>query len=344
MNITGLHYDTRYNIHTMPDHVESATRLEHVIHRIENSGLLGHVQRIEGRTATEQELLMVHTQAHLDRLQRISAFGQPAIIDHDTYMVPESYEIARMAVGGVFSLVDAVMNEKVRNAIAAIRPPGHHATPNQAMGFCLLSNVALAARYAQRQYGLERVAIVDFDVHHGNGTQDVFIKDDSVLFISTHQSPLYPGTGDVHEIGRGDGIGTTINIPVRAGTGDQHFEILYQEIVIPALHRFRPELIFISAGFDAHWLDPLASLRLSLTGYAYLGQLLHQAAEDICQGRIIASMEGGYNVDALSYGMLNLLRIFLGREEEIEDPLGQQKQRDYDIMQLVALLKSIHKL
>lgn len=341
---TAFHHDHRYDAHTLPNHVESAIRLQSVITQIEMAGLLPHVLRIEGRVATDEELLMVHTQAHLDLLKRISAFGQPAVIDNDTYMLPESYDIARMAVGGACHVVDAVLTGKANNGLVAIRPPGHHATPSQAMGFCLLSNIAITARYAQQQHGLARVAIVDFDVHHGNGTQDVFIKDGSVLFISTHQAPLYPGSGHVNEIGRGTGQGATINIPLRAGTGDQHFDTLYRAIVIPALRRFQPQLILVSAGFDAHWRDPLASLRLSLAGYANLCQQLRQAADEICDGRLVALMEGGYDVEALGYGMTNLLRILLGRDDEIEDPLGQQQQRDYDIMELVALLKATHQL
>lgn len=341
---TAFHHDPRYDAHTLPHHVESAVRLQGVINRIEGAGLLPFVLRIDGRMATDEELLMVHTQAHLDLLKRISAFGQPAVIDNDTYMLPASYEIARQVVGAAFNVVDAVMTGKANNGLVAVRPPGHHATPSQAMGFCLLSNIALAARYAQQKHGLRRVAIVDFDVHHGNGTQDVFIKDGSVLFISTHQAPLYPGTGHINEIGRGDGQGSTLNIPLRAGTGDEHFDILYKEVVLPALQRFAPQLILISAGFDSHWRDPLASLRLSLSGYANLALMLRQAADDICDGKLIALMEGGYDVEALSYGMTNLLRILLRRDDEIEDPLGKQHQRDYDIMELVGQLKALHQL
>lgn len=341
---TVFHHDTQYDAHTLPNHVEFAGRLQAVMHQLEQSGLLNHVTRINSRLATKDELLMVHTQAHLDLLQRISDFGEPAVIDNDTYMMPESYTVARHAVGAAYNIVDAVLTEQADNGLVAVRPPGHHATASQPMGFCLLSNIALAARYAQQRHDLQKVAIVDFDVHHGNGTNDIFIKDGSVLFISTHQSPLYPGSGQINEIGRGNGIGTTINIPVQAGTGDQHFEALYNEIVLPALHRFKPELILVSAGFDAHWNDPLANLRLSLQGYATLCKLLRQTADDICDGRLIALMEGGYALDALSYGMANLLRVLLRRDDEIVDPLGTQPQRDYDISGLITSLKAKHQL
>ncbi|MCZ7542498.1 MAG: histone deacetylase [Anaerolineae bacterium] len=239
--------------------------------------------------------------------------------------------------------VDAVARGAAQNALALVRPPGHHATPRQAMGFCLLNNVAIGARYAQRALGMARVLIVDYDVHHGNGTQDAFYDDPDVLFISTHQYPFYPGTGALHETGIGAGEGATINIPLRAGVGDAGYAQVYADVVWPAARRFAPDLIMVSAGFDAHWADPLANMQLSLHGYAHLTRELVAMAGELCAGRIVFALEGGYNHDALGNGVLNVCYTLLGRDE-IADPLGASDWLEPSIEKVVDDVRKLHKL
>jgi acetoin utilization deacetylase AcuC-like enzyme len=213
------------------------------------------------------------------------------------------------------------------------------------MGFCLLGNIAIGARFAQREHSIKRVLIVDFDVHHGNGTEAMFYDDDTVMFISTHQSPFYPGTGATSDIGEGPGRGYTINIPLGAGHGDSSYAQLYEHVVWPAARRFRPELILVSAGFDAHWTDPLAQMRLSLTGYAHLTRELLKLAEELCGGKIVFVMEGGYHLDVLSHGVRNIAHALLG-DSDISDPLGppHDKRREPEVGRLIEQLRTVHDL
>ena len=265
------------------------------------------------------------------------------MIDHDTYAVPTSYEIAGLSAGGVVQAVDAVLAGEANNGLAAVRPPGHHATPFRPMGFCLLSNIALAAKHAQQQYNIQRVLIVDYDVHHGNGTQDVFYSDDSVLFISTHQSPFYPGTGSKTEIGEGNGTGFTINIPLSGGYGDESYRAIFEQIIWDAAKRFQPELILVSAGYDAHWVDPLASMKLSLSGYDHLVRELLKMANALCDGKIVFVMEGGYDLKALSHGIRNIAHALLG-DEDISDPYGAADGSSPNVQPIIDEIRAIHKL
>ncbi|MCS6834473.1 MAG: histone deacetylase [Anaerolineae bacterium] len=280
----------------------------------------------------------------LELLQWTSEQSKVAMIDADTYATPQSYEIARLAVQAALMAVDVVMQGEAHNGLVALRPPGHHATPYRPMGFCLLNNVAIAARYAQQHYGLERVLIVDFDVHHGNGTQDIFYDDPSVYFVSLHQYPYYPGSGGLRETGKGAGKGATLNIPLQGGHGDQSYLRFFREIIAPAAKRFQPQLVLVSAGYDAHWRDPLASMRLTLTGYAHISRELRQIAEDGCDGRLIFIQEGGYDLDAIGYGMRNAAHVLLG-EDEIADPLGEDDAGpERDPAPILDQLKVLHQL
>jgi acetoin utilization deacetylase AcuC-like enzyme len=253
---------------------------------------------IEPRLATDEDLLRVHTQEHVDAI--VATRGKATMIDEDTFTSPDSDEIARLGAGAVLSGVDRALDgAKGSRALALVRPPGHHAEADRAMGFCLYSNIAVGAAYA-RSRGCARVAIVDYDVHHGNGTQWIFYEDPAVLFVSSHQYPFYPGTGAPSEKGRGAGLGFTLNIPLAAGAKDDEIERKYAEQVIPALRSFKPDLLMISAGFDAHERDPLGQLRMTTGGFGRLTTMLLKVADEVCEGRVVLVSEGGYDLDALS--------------------------------------------
>jgi acetoin utilization deacetylase AcuC-like enzyme len=228
------------------------------------------IQR-EAQPVDEAMLLAVHTREYLELLSWIDDTQQYTVhLDADTYACPTSYAVARLGAGGVVDAIGEVVSGRADNGMAVVRPPGHHAMPSHAMGFCLLGNIAIGTRYVQQVHNLTRVLIVDYDVHHGNGTEAMFYDDDTVLFISTHQSPFYPGTGRISDIGTAMGRGHTINVPLSAGNGDGNYARIFEQVVWPAGRRFQPELILVSAGFDAHWTDPLAQMRLSLAGYDHL--------------------------------------------------------------------------
>jgi acetoin utilization deacetylase AcuC-like enzyme len=288
-------------------------------------------------------ILRVHTKEYLNLFNSIAALDKMTMLDQDTYALPESPQIARLSAGGAVAALDAVMRGEAKNGLAASRPPGHHATLTRGMGFCLLSNIAIAARQAQVEHGIKRIMIVDFDVHHGNGTQDVFYDDPDVLFISTHQYPFYPGTGHIRDTGAREGKGTTLNIPLAPGHGDNSFTSLYEKVLWPVAKRFQPELILVSAGFDAHHVDPLAMMRLSHTGYTQLSRELKRMADELCQGKIIFVMEGGYDLPALAHGMRNIAHVLL-EEDEISDYYGAAPGQDPDAGRLIEQLQQIHEI
>ncbi len=286
----------------------------------------------------------MHTPEYLKVLQRVSDQPQQLHLDADTYAGPDALTIAKLSAGGAVEAVDAVLGGSAANGLAAIRPPGHHAMPGHGMGFCLLNNIAIAARYAQQQHGIQRVLIVDYDVHHGNGTEAMFYSDPSVLFISTHQYPLYPGTGAVTDIGTKGGEGYTINIPLPPSSGDANYRRVFDEIVWKAAERYAPELILVSAGFDAHWRDPLAGMQLTLDGYAHLTRELMRMADQLCGGKIVFVLEGGYDLDALSGGVGNVARLLLG--DAAVDTLGKPTypRPEPEIDALIAMIKQVQDL
>jgi len=251
------------------------------------------------RAATAAELALVHTPEHVERIRRLDESGGRSI-DPDTAVVPGSYEAATHAAGALLSAVDEVLAGEADAAYCLVRPPGHHATRDRAMGFCLFNNVAVGAAYARERHGIERVAIVDFDVHHGNGTQDIFWNDPNVLYLSAHQFPFYPGTGDWRETGAEDAAGATVNVPLPAGSGDPEYLQTFDVLFLPLLARFRPELLLVSAGYDAHRQDPLANMALSTEAYGAIMTRLRAVADRHSAGRIVAALEGGYDLEALS--------------------------------------------
>lgn len=265
---------------------------------------------IEGRDASPEELLRVHGPEYVEDLARIA--GREGHLDADTYVSSGSVPAALRAAGGACALVEAMLAEEIDRGVALLRPPGHHARPDQAMGFCLLNNVAVAAAHA-RARGVERVAIVDWDVHHGNGTQEVFFRDPSVLYVSLHQWPFYPGTGMATEVGADDGTGATVNVPLSPGAGDAEYAAAFDRIVAPVVDEFRPELVLVSAGYDAHRDDPLASMRLDAGSYARFTTTLVGLAERHAKGRIGLVLEGGYDLSALEASLAASVRALAGK-------------------------------
>jgi acetoin utilization deacetylase AcuC-like enzyme len=295
----GFLIDDAYLRHEPGDrHPESPWRLTAIYQALRSFGAFERWKGVQPRPATLEELALVHHPSLVDRVEKASRQA-PARLDMDTVVSSESYRTALFAVGGVLECVDALCSARLRRAIAFVRPPGHHATPAKTMGFCLFNNVALAAAYARWKYKLDRVAVVDFDLHHGNGTQDCFYDDPHVLYVSTHQYPFFPGSGAFQEVGTGEGAGYTVNVPLPAGTGDNTFVPLYGRIVSPILEQYKPQIILVSAGFDAHFSDPLGDLRLTTAAHASVAAALISAAERSCEGRICFVLEGGYSAQAL---------------------------------------------
>ncbi|MFQ6014751.1 MAG: histone deacetylase [Anaerolineae bacterium] len=331
-----------YLEHNLPGHPERKERLERTTQLLKESGVWEQLREVEATPIPQEQLALVHDPSYMEGLHRVAESGG-GHLDMDTYVGPRSYDVALMAAGGMVNLVAAVLGGEVENGFALVRPPGHHALANRGMGFCLFNNVALAARYALDQGGLERVLIVDFDVHHGNGTQEIFYEDDQVLYFSTHQYPHYPGTGHWREIGRGRGEGLTVNVPLSAGVGDEGYQSIFDELLYPLAERYRPQLILVSAGYDAHWSDPLASMQLSIAGHANLARVLKSMAEDLCQGRLVFTLEGGYHLEVLAYSILATCQVLLGRAET-EDPLGPAPRPGRSVDELIVQLKGLHRL
>ncbi len=261
------------------------------------------------RAATHAELLRVHSQRHLSTIDGTA--GRAASLDPDTYTSPESRDVALLAAGAAIGGVEAIVQSRATRVLALVRPPGHHAERDRPMGFCLYNNVAAAAAHALT-LGMERIVIMDYDVHHGNGTQWIFYEDPRVLYVSTHQYPFYPGTGAANDVGRGNGAGYTLNVPLEAGSTDGDYEEVFKALVIPVIDQFRPELLLVSAGFDAHERDPLARMRVSTPGYARLTKSLCEAADRHCHGRVVAITEGGYDLPALKSCLESAIAVLDG--------------------------------
>jgi acetoin utilization deacetylase AcuC-like enzyme len=305
---TGIVLDERMLAHDPgAGHPERPDRLRVLQHHL--GGAAGLI-RIGARPASEDEIALVHTPALIERVAATA--GQPCVIfDPDTRTSPGSWEAARLAAGGLLDLCDAVLADEVGNGVALVRPPGHHAERARAMGFCLFNNVAIAAAHLRR-LGVARVVIVDWDLHHGNGTQHIFEHDPDVLYISTHQYPYYPGTGAVDEVGEGAGAGRTLNLPFPAGFGDREFERAFAEVVVPVCRQFAPEFVLISAGFDCDIRDPLGGLAVTPGGIAAMARALVDLADEYAQGRIVGVLEGGYDLKAIVDGVDTLLGTLRG--------------------------------
>ncbi|MBI1803607.1 MAG: histone deacetylase [Ignavibacteriae bacterium] len=298
---TGFVYHDRFLEHdTGPGHPERPDRLRSITHHLKQQNLWPELHHLIIDQALEESLLSVHKLEHVKFVKESCRRGTRLLDSGDTCVSSESYDVALLAAGGAIAAVDAVANGLLKNVFCAVRPPGHHAERNRIMGFCLFNTIAIAARHAQTAFGLKRIAIVDWDVHHGNGTQEIFYADRSILFISTHQYPLWPGTGARDEQGEGEGRGYTLNIPMPPGSGEKEYVDAFTREILPALDGYRPELILISAGFDAHRDDPLANINLTEETFAKLTSLIMEMAETCCDGKIVSLLEGGYNLQALA--------------------------------------------
>ncbi|MFH1662345.1 MAG: histone deacetylase [Chloroflexota bacterium] len=340
----GFVYDPVYLKHDTGKHPENANRLLAIMRYLERTGPWQQLVSIKPKAATIEELSLVHERKYISEVRELAEKGGGQL-DLDTVVSADSYEAACYAAGGVITGVDAVIDGGMDSVFALVRPPGHHATGGRGMGFCLFNNVAVAAKYALHKYNMERIAIIDFDIHHGNGTQDAFYSNPGVLYISTHQSPHYLGTGRIDETGEGKARGTTVNIPLPAGCGDKQYKEVFERIIVPVIRRFKPQLIMVSAGYDGHWSDGLAGMQISIAGFAQMVEIIKQIADEVCSGRLVFSLEGGYNLTALSASVRATFEVLLGKKD-IEDKLGQLpfEVEAPDITALIQQVKEIHNL
>ncbi|MBI5206278.1 MAG: histone deacetylase [Candidatus Firestonebacteria bacterium] len=296
---TGFVYSPYYLKHDTGHHPESPKRLQAIIDILKETSLYNKLIHLDPYKATEQEISLIHDADYAKEVWK-KCTQNIRNIDMDTVICEESYNVALVAVGGVLRAVDAIVNGEVKNVFCAIRPPGHHAEIAQGMGFCLFNNIAIGARYAQNKYKIKKILIIDWDAHHGNGTQHIFYDDPSVLYFSIHQFPHYPGTGRKEETGSGKGKGFTINIPVKSGINEEDFIKYFSDGLLPEAEKFKPDLIMISAGFDSHKEDFLAQLPVTESGYVKMTEIVKKLADKTCSGKIISVLEGGYNLKALA--------------------------------------------
>jgi acetoin utilization deacetylase AcuC-like enzyme len=339
---TGFVYDPIFLKHTRPGHPENADRLIAILKYLESENLFNLLDRVPSRHATIEELCYCHSENYIEKVKEVCLKGG-GYLDADTYTTEFTFDAATTAAGSLIDLTNKVCSGRLKNGFALVRPPGHHALAERGMGFCIFGNASIAAKAAIKNFNIEKVAIVDVDVHHGNGTEAMVKNDPNILYISTHQFPYYPGTGSKSEMGSGTAAGTMLNIPIEPGVGDEGFQSIYNELITPKLVEFKPGLILVSAGYDAHWKDPLANLSLSLTGYSWISKVLVDLSEKLCNGKIVFTLEGGYNLDVLSKGVANSIKALLIRDD-FDDPFGKFSQKEPEIGELLQEIKKIHNL
>lgn len=312
MRKTGLVFHEDYLRHNAGEgHPERPARLERIMSHLTETKLLEKLVRIEPYTADIDWIATIHSRDYIDSVKR-ACQQDYHYLDSDTGICRDSFQVALLAAGGAMAAAEAVMDKKVDNAFAALRPPGHHAERDRAMGFCLFNNIAITARYLQQKYRVEKVLIIDWDVHHGNGTQNAFYDDPTVFYFSTHQWPHYPGSGWQLEKGIGKGEGFTLNVPLSAGRSNEDFIRIFEQQLVPAAQQFKPDFILISAGFDAHLQDPLAGMQLTEKGYGELTRIVVELAEELCGGRIVSLLEGGYHLEMLARSVASHIMVLMG--------------------------------
>ena len=309
---TGIIHDDLFLQHeTGTFHPERKERLISIKEGLRAYGHRDKLVQLKPRLASEGELQLIHPPSYVRSIQATA--GKPSTqLDPDTVTSAMSYEVARYAAGSLLALIDAVFAGEITNGFAFVRPPGHHAEPSRSMGFCLFSNAAIGAAYALQKYKLSKVLVVDFDVHHGNGTQEAFYERSDVLYLSTHQFPLFPGTGDFPEIGSGAGVGFTVNFPLPARTGDATYNLIFEKAVVPIAESYRPDFVLVSAGYDAHIDDPLAGMEVTPNGFGGISQTLVTLAEKLCRGKVVFLLEGGYDLKGLKESALKSLDVLTG--------------------------------
>ena len=322
---TGIVKDERYLRHDAGfGHPESPQRLGATYAMLETPDMEGQFVEIEPRFATHEEIGMIHSPSYIDLVA--STAGQAFVaLDPDTAATPESYDVAKLAVGGLFNAIDGVVSGEVENSFALVRPPGHHAGVSNAAGFCLFNNVAIGAMHAILKCKMNRILIVDWDLHHGNGTQAQFYEDPRVLYFSTHQYPYYPGTGAIEEIGRGKGLGYNVNVPLRPGTDSGQYVKIFRKIIYPLSMKFKPDLVLISAGFDPYYKDPLGGMKVTPDGFTYMTRILMDIADHCCGGKLVATLEGGYHIDGLAESIKAVLIEMQDRTHVSDDVLSQME-------------------
>ena len=334
----GWVHDARFSAHSGPSsHPERPARLDAVATAA--SPFATRLVARPLREATDDELLQIHTASHLQRLTS-GCESAPTQLDPDTYLAPESFSVARLAAGGLVDLCADVARGELDCGVAAIRPPGHHAEADRAMGFCLVNQVAVAARSLRAQQLAERILIIDWDVHHGNGTQHSFETDPDVLYASTHQYPYYPGTGAATEIGDGRGEGATLNVPLSAGAGDSEYVCVFERLIAPAARAFRPDFILVSTGFDPHVDDPLADMQVTEEGFRALAGVVRGLADALCDGRVVFALEGGYAPSGLAAGTRAVLTTVLA--DHAEDASWAAAPPNHRIQTLIEEIRGIH--
>ena len=349
MNRTGIVKDSRYLEHMMdPGHPESPERLRAIYQMLEEEEMKGQFEAVKPRAATREELEMIHTPAYIDLIA--STAGKPYFrLDGDTSTCAKSYEAALVAAGGFLELIKAIMEGKLNNGFAFVRPPGHHAERDRAMGFCLFNNVAIGARYAIQNFSLQKILIVDWDVHHGNGTQNSFYEDPSVLYFSTHRYGFfYPGTGGPTEVGKGKGEGFTVNVPLSTQWGDADYGNIFQKILKPIALEYQPQLILVSAGFDIHYDDPLGGMEVTEKGFARMTQILMEIAEATAQGKLAITLEGGYDVAGQKRSVKAVLKELaqlspLDKRDLLEKEEANTSRTERFILQLKEIQKRYWK-
>jgi len=307
----GVIYHPDYLIHTQNHHPERKERLEHINSKLNALTQNSMIIRKEAKPASRDEISLVHDLDYISAVEDACLRGS-SFLDMDTYIVPQSFQVARLSSGGALTGLRGIMNNEFRKCFVLNRPPGHHAERNKAMGFCIFNSVAIAAEVAKRDFNFQRIAILDWDVHHGNGTQNSFARDNQVLFVSIHQSPAYPGTGRAEDVGFEGGRGFTVNIPLPAGCGDEEYSLVFDRIIEPVLNQFRPELIIVSAGQDAYRYDPLAGMELTHRGYFDMANFVALAADRWSDGRVLLCLEGGYHLEGQAEAVLQIMNA-LGR-------------------------------
>ena len=336
---TGLVYDPAYLRHNTGWHVERPERLTRTLGVLEEKGFLGRLEKIAPRAASVEEVALVHPRDYIGRIEAFCAAGGGRL-DPDTVASPESYAVALLAVGGVIAAVEAVVMGTISRAFALVRPPGHHALPDRAMGFCLFNNVAVAARWAAEQYGFQRILVVDWDYHHGNGTEAAFYRDSGVLYFSTHSATGYPGTGWVQRVGEGPGEGFNINVPLPDAAGDADLSFAFQELLVPVAAEYQPELVLVSAGQDGYRGDPIAGMRLTAGGYGALAAIVREIADRHARGRLAGVLEGGYDLDGLGECIAAILQAW-GEEAAVSERPAEGVHPEVEAV--VTTVKNTHR-